>query len=126
MRPLVLIPTYNERDNLRPLVAALMAIAELKVLIVDDNSPDGTADEAEALAAASDGRVSVMRRAGPRGFGRSYIDGMAAALRTDATHICQIDADFSHDPAALPQLLTAATDGRSGHRIPVCSGRRTP
>jgi len=109
MRPLVLIPTYNERDNLRPLVAALMAIAELKVLVVDDNSPDGTADEAEALAAASDGRVSVMRRTGPRGFGRSYIDGMAAALRTDATHICQMDADFSHDPAALPQLLTAAT-----------------
>lgn len=109
MRPLVLIPTYNERDNLRPLVAALMAIAELKVLVVDDNSPDGTADEAEALAAASDGRVSVMRRAGPRGFGRSYVDGMAAALRTDATHICQIDADLSHDPAALPQLLTAAT-----------------
>jgi dolichol-phosphate mannosyltransferase len=109
MRPLVLIPTYNERDNLRPLVAALMAIAGLKVLIVDDNSPDGTADQAEALAAASDGRVSVMRRTGPRGFGRSYIDGMAAALRTDATHICQIDADFSHDPAALPQLLTAAT-----------------
>jgi dolichol-phosphate mannosyltransferase len=109
MRPLVLLPTYNERDNLRPLVAALMAIAGLKVLIVDDNSPDGTADHAEALAAASDGRVSVMRRTGPRGFGRSYIDGMAAALRTDATHICQMDADFSHDPAALPQLLAAAT-----------------
>ena len=109
MRPLVLLPTYNERDNLRPLVAALMAIAGLKVLIVDDNSPDGTADHAEALAAASDGRVSVMRRTGPRGFGRSYIDGMAAALRTDATHICQMDADFSHDPAALPQLFTAAT-----------------
>jgi dolichol-phosphate mannosyltransferase len=109
MRPLVLVPTYNERDNLRPLVAALMAIAGVKVLIVDDNSPDGTADEAEALAASSHGRVSVMRRAGPRGFGRSYIDGMAAALRTDATHICQMDADFSHDPAALPQLLTAAT-----------------
>lgn len=109
MRPLVLIPTYNERDNLRPLVAALMAIAGLKVLVVDDNSPDGTADEGEALANASDGRVSVMRRAGPRGFGRSYVDGMKAALRTDATHICQIDADLSHDPAALPQLLTAAT-----------------
>ena len=109
MRPLVLIPTYNERDNLRPLVAALMTIAGLKVLVVDDNSPDGTADEGEALANASDGRVSVMRRAGPRGFGRSYVDGMKAALRTDATHICQIDADLSHDPAALPQLLRAAT-----------------
>jgi dolichol-phosphate mannosyltransferase len=109
MRPLVLVPTYNERDNLRPLVVALMAIAGLKLLVVDDNSPDGTADEAEALAATSDGRISVMRRAGPRGLGRSYIDGMTAALRTDATHICQMDADFSHDPAALPQLLTAAT-----------------
>jgi dolichol-phosphate mannosyltransferase len=109
MRPLVLVPTYNERDNLRPLVAALMAVDALRVLVVDDNSPDGTADEAQAIAAVSDGRVAVMRRAGPRGLGRSYIDAMAAALRTDATHICQMDADFSHDPAALPQLLTAAT-----------------
>jgi len=65
-------------------------------------------DEAESIGAASHGRVSVMRRSGPRGLGRSYIDGMAAALRTDATHICQMDADFSHDPAALPQLLRAA------------------
>jgi len=108
MRPLVLVPTYNERDNLRPLVAALMAIDGVQVLILDDNSPDGTADEAESIGAASHGRVSVMRRSGPRGLGRSYIDGMAAALRTDATHICQMDADFSHDPAALPQLLRAA------------------
>lgn len=107
MRPLVLVPTYNERDNLRRLVTALLAIDGLTVLVVDDNSPDGTADEADALAAASHGRVSVMRRSGPRGFGRSYIDGMAAALRTDATHICQMDADFSHDPAAVPQLLAA-------------------
>ena len=108
MRPLVLVPTYNERDNLRPLIAALMAIDGLQVLIVDDNSPDGTADEAESIGAASHGRVSVMRRPGARGLGRSYIDGIAAALRTDATHVCQMDADFSHDPAALPQLLTAA------------------
>jgi dolichol-phosphate mannosyltransferase len=110
MRPLVVVPTYNERDNLPPLVAALMAIEGLHVLVVDDNSPDGTADQAEALADMSHGRVSVMRRSGPRGLGRSYIDGMAAALRTNATHICQMDADFSHDPAALPQLL-AATAG---------------
>ena len=110
MRPLVLVPTYNERDNLQPLVEALMKIDGLRVLIVDDNSPDGTGDAAEALAAASGGRVSVIRRPGPRGLGRSYIEGMAAALRTDATHICQMDADFSHDPAALPGLL-AATAG---------------
>ena len=118
MRPLVLVPTYNERDNLQPLVEALMAIDGLRVLIVDDNSPDGTGDAAEALAAASGGRVSVMRRPGPRGLGRSYIEGMAAALRTDATHICQMDADFSHDPGALPGLLaaTAAADLVIGSR----------
>jgi dolichol-phosphate mannosyltransferase len=109
MRPVVLVPTYNERDNLRPLVAALMVVDGLQVLIIDDNSPDGTADEAESISAVSHGRVSMMRRSGSRGLGRSYIDGMAAALRTDATHICQMDADFSHDPAALPQLI-AATD----------------
>ena len=107
MRPLVLVPTYNERDNLKPLIDALMTIDGLRALIVDDNSPDGTGDVAEVLAAASHGRVSVIRRAGPRGLGRSYIEGMAAALRTDATHICQMDADFSHDPAALPGLLAA-------------------
>jgi dolichol-phosphate mannosyltransferase len=107
VRPVVVVPTYNERDNLRPLVTALMAIEGLQVLIVDDSSPDGTADEGETLAAASAGRLSVLRRSGPRGLGRSYIDGMAAALRTDATHICQMDADFSHDPAALPTLLAA-------------------
>jgi len=109
MRPLVLVPTYNERHNLRPLVTALLSIDGLKVMVVDDNSPDGTADEGDALAAASAGRVSVMRRSGSRGLGRSYIEGMAAALRTDATHICQMDADFSHDPAELPRLLEAST-----------------
>jgi dolichol-phosphate mannosyltransferase len=108
MRPLVLIPTYNERDNLAPLIAALLAITGLNVLIIDDSSPDGTGDEAAALAQRSEGRVSVLRRHGPRGLGRSYIEGMAAALRSDATHICQMDADFSHDPAALPTLLAAS------------------
>ena len=108
MRPLVLVPTYNERDNLRPLVAALMAIDELQIVIVDDDSPDGTGAEAESIAALNHGRVSVLRRSGLRGLGRSYIEGMGAALRTNATHICQMDADFSHDPAALPQLLRAA------------------
>lgn len=121
MRPLVLIPTYNERDNLKPLIDALMAIDGLRALIVDDNSPDGTGDVAEVLAAASHGRVSVIRRSGPRGLGRSYIEGMAAALRTDATHICQMDADFSHDPAALPGLLDA-----TGHADLVIGSRYIP
>jgi dolichol-phosphate mannosyltransferase len=107
MRPVVIIPTYNERDNLSPLVSALMHIDGLNVVIVDDNSPDGTGKEADRLAAASGGRVSALHRRGVRGLGRSYIDAMSAVLRSDATHICQMDADFSHDPAELPRLLEA-------------------
>jgi len=107
MRPVVIVPTYNERDNLTALVPALLGIEGLSVVIVDDNSPDGTGDEADRLAGTSLGRVSTLRRAGARGLGRSYIDGMSAALRTAATHICQMDADSSHDPAELPRLLEA-------------------
>jgi dolichol-phosphate mannosyltransferase len=107
MRPLVIVPTYNERENLSPLIAALLAHPAMRVLVVDDNSPDGTGDAAAALAAASGGRVSVLRRTGPRGLGRSYVEGMQWALRSDATHVCQMDADFSHDPAELPRLLAA-------------------
>ena len=100
-----------------------MAIDGLRVLIVDDDSPDGTGDAAEVLAAASGGRVSVMRRPGPRGLGRSYIEGMAAALRTDATHICQMDADFSHDPGALPAVARGHGRRRPGHRVTLCLRR---
>ena len=108
MRPVVIVPTYNERPNLAPLVDALLRIGELRVLVVDDGSPDGTGEEADRLAAASRGRVSVVHRAGPRGLGRSYIEGMRAALGSEATHVCHMDADFSHDPADLPRLLDAS------------------
>ena len=108
MRPLVIVPTYNERDNLPRLAAALLRIAELRLLVVDDGSPDGTGGIADALAAASDGRITVLHRTGTRGLGRSYVEGMQRALGGDATHICQMDADFSHDPADIPRLLTAA------------------
>ena len=110
MRPLVIIPTYNERPNLAALTARLLDISELRILVVDDQSPDGTGAIADALAASSGGRISVMHRTGPRGLGRSYLDGIRHALTTDATHVCQMDADFSHDPAELPRLLDAATD----------------
>jgi len=79
------------------------------VLVVDDASPDGTADAAAVTAAASGGRASVLRRTGVRGFGRSYVDGMRMGLASDATHICQMDCDFSHDPSQLPRLLDAST-----------------
>jgi dolichol-phosphate mannosyltransferase len=107
MIPLVIVPTYNERANVGPLTAALLRIPGLRVMIVDDDSPDGTGAEAERLAGRSGGRVTVLRRQGARGLGLSYLDAMRAALASQATHVCQMDADFSHDPADVPRLLQA-------------------
>lgn len=104
----VVLPTYNERDNLPPMVAALMRIDDLSILVVDDGSPDGTGQLADELASASGGRLQVLHRQGPRGLGRSYIDGMQEALRAGATLVCQMDADFSHNPADVPRLVSAA------------------
>jgi len=108
MRPLVIIPTYNERANLSALIEQLLAVPNLRILIVDDASPDGTGQVADEHAAANRARVQVLHRSGKRGLGLSYIDGMYLALRTDASHICQMDADLSHDPADVPRLLHAA------------------
>ena len=108
MRPLVIIPTYNERANLPALIEQLLTISDLRVLIVDDASPDGTGQIADEYAAAKRARVQVLHRTGRRGLGLSYIDGMYVALRTDATHILQMDADLSHNPADIPRLLQAA------------------
>jgi len=110
MRSLVIVPTYNERDNLPVVVTALLRIPDLGVLVVDDGSPDGTGDVADALVGESLGRVSVLHRRGPRGLGLSLIDGLQRALRTDATRICQMDADLSHDPADVARLLAASAN----------------
>ena len=110
MRPLVIVPTYNERDNIPIVVSRLLAIPDVGVLIVDDGSPDGTGDVADTLAAGSGGRVSVLHRSGARGLGVAYIDGMRRALASDATHICQMDADLSHDPSDVARLLAATAD----------------
>ena len=104
---LVIVPTYNERENLGMLVPRLLAIEGLRVLIVDDGSPDGTGAEADRLARASGGRLTVMHRSGPRGLGRSYVDGMQAAATAGVRFICQMDADLSHDPDDLRRLLAA-------------------
>jgi dolichol-phosphate mannosyltransferase len=105
---LVVIPTYNERDNLPRVIAGVLAHDGVRALIVDDASPDGTGQVADGLAAASGGRVEVMHRSGPRGLGRSYIDGLTRALATDAAYVCQMDADLSHDPRDIPRLVAAA------------------
>jgi len=108
VRPLVIVPTYNERENLLKLLGRLLEIPNLRVLVVDDDSPDGTGIIADDLAASSDGRVSVLHRQGPRGLGRAYLDGIRDALRTDADVICQMDADLSHQPEQLRTMLDAA------------------
>ena len=108
MKTLVILPTYNERDNLPVLVGALLALPDVTILVVDDGSPDGTGAIADALAQAHPDRLEVMHRRGPRGLGRSYVDGMLRALETDAALICQMDADLSHDPADLPRLTARA------------------
>jgi dolichol-phosphate mannosyltransferase len=111
MKTLVLIPTYNERDNLPPLVAEVLAIAGTEVLVIDDQSPDGTGALADDLAAAYPGRVRVMHRTGRRGLGKSYLDGFRAAVATDADLVVQMDADRSHDPQYLPAMIAKATAG---------------
>ena len=109
-RILVVIPTYNEHENIGPLVRQILAHDGFRVMVVDDNSPDGTGAIADALAAEFPGRVDVVHRTGRRGLGRSYVEGFGRALQSDADLICQMDADFSHDPKFLPDLVAGAAD----------------
>jgi dolichol-phosphate mannosyltransferase len=108
MRPFVVVPTYNERENLPALVGELLRIPGLRILVVDDRSPDGTGHIADELAATHPHSVSVLHRSGTRGLGLSYLDGIRIALREGATVICQMDADLSHSPGDVPRLLAAA------------------
>jgi dolichol-phosphate mannosyltransferase len=108
MNALVVVPTYNERENLPLLVNGVLAHDGFRLLIVDDGSPDGTGAVADALAALHPARVEVMHRTGARGLGRSYVDGLRRALQGDAALIFQMDADLSHNPEYLPALAEAA------------------
>jgi dolichol-phosphate mannosyltransferase len=110
MHVLVVVPTYNERESLEPLVEQVLAINGYRAMVVDDGSPDGTGQIADALAARHPGRVEVLHRSGKRGLGRSYIDGFGRAVAAGADLVCQMDADFSHDPKYLPELVAAAKD----------------
>ena len=109
-KSLVCLPTYNEAENLRPMVAAILAsVPQCHVLVVDDNSPDGTGRIADELAAA-DARVKVLHRAGKEGLGKAYLAAFAWALAGDYGLILEMDCDFSHDPRYLPAMLSAAEE----------------
>jgi dolichol-phosphate mannosyltransferase len=101
----VVLPTYDEAENVGPMSRAILAaVPHATLLIVDDDSPDGTGRLADDLAAA-DPRIRVRHRAAKQGLGRAYLDGFQVALDSGAQQIVQMDADFSHDPAVLPDLL---------------------
>ena len=116
----VVIPTYNEADNLPALVAELWAlpIHQLKIIIVDDASPDGTGEIAERLASRQPDRLNVIHREGKLGFGSAYITGFKAAIKDGAQAVAQMDADFSHSPSYLPGFVEKleVADAVSGSR----------
>ena len=119
---LVVLPTYNEAENLGDVVARILAAAPaLGVLIVDDESPDGTGGIADELARA-DPRVSVLHRRGERGLGRALATGLQEAVRRGATLAITMDCDLSHDPNEIPHLIAAGGDVAIGSRY-VAGGR---
>jgi len=109
MRAIVVIPTYNEAPNISPLVSEVLEQRDVAgVVIVDDNSPDGTGRIADDLRQPSLARVHVIHRPGKLGLGTAYLAGMAAALELAADRVVTMDADFSHRPEYLPRLLAAS------------------
>lgn len=108
---LVVIPTYNEIDNLLPIVTEVLALGDgYAVLVVDDNSPDGTGALADSLASTFAGRVGVLHRAGKEGLGRAYVAGLTLARAAGPRLIAQMDADHSHQPADLARMVAVATE----------------
>jgi len=107
MERLIIVPTYNERDNIGTLIDQLLALPfGLEVLVVDDNSPDGTG-ELVAERQQTDPRIHLIRRAGKLGLGSAYVAGFRYALANGAQYVFEMDADFSHDPVAIEGFLTA-------------------
>lgn len=105
MRITIVLPTYNEAENLPKLVSALFSLPlDLGVLVVDDNSPDGTGTIADVLAKEYAGRMNVLHRTGKLGLRSAYIEGFAKAFELGANAVVQMDADFSHDPAVLTEM----------------------
>jgi dolichol-phosphate mannosyltransferase len=111
VRPaLICLPTYDERDNIEPITRAILdATPDVDVLVIDDNSPDGTGAIADAIA-AREPRVHVLHRAGKEGLGKAYLAGFAWALARGYRWVLEMDADFSHNPGYLPRMLELARD----------------
>ena len=105
---LIIIPTYNEIENIARMLDTVMALPDMPdVLVIDDGSPDGTAEETERKARQYPGRIHLLRRAGKLGLGTAYITGFKWALQRDYTYVIEMDADFSHNPADVERLLAA-------------------
>lgn len=110
-KSLIIIPTYNERDNVNAIIDAILNLDDdFNLLIVDDNSPDGTADIVRGLQNRYQGRLNLESRKGKFGLGTAYIFGFKWALKRDYNFIFEMDADFSHDPNDLPKLLKACSE----------------
>ncbi len=112
MKPVVVIPTYNERENVVAMAEAVMKALppEGRLLFVDDNSPDGTGGLIDGLC-AKEPRISALHRERKEGLGRAYVAGFACALEMGATHVVEMDCDFSHSPEDLPRMLAAVSGG---------------
>ena len=110
-KSLIIIPTYNERENVNAIIDAILNLDnDFNLLIVDDNSPDGTADIVRGLQNRYQGRLNLESRKGKFGLGTAYIFGFKWALKRDYSFIFEMDADFSHDPNDLPKLLKACSE----------------
>lgn len=111
MRTVIVLPTYNERDNIEPFVRAVREVSpDIDVLVVDDSSPDGTAEAAEC-ADAQFGRVRVLSRPAKDGLGSAYREGFRQVLGEDYDVIVSMDADLSHDPAVIPTMIASLGNG---------------
>ena len=123
MKTIVVIPTYDERENVGPMSEAVLAASDAELLFVDDNSPDGTGDAIEALM-KSEPRMHCLHRTKKEGLGRAYVAGFEAALGMGADRVVQMDCDFSHDPKDLPRLIAEDADLVIGSRY--VKGGSTP
>ena len=111
-RKLVIIPTYNEIENISKIIQAVLDIeGDYHILVIDDGSPDGTAGVVKSLQQVYPGRLFLVERSGKLGLGTAYVTGFRWALERDYDYIFEMDADFSHNPADLPRLLAACTQG---------------